>query len=127
MQATAYSYEWSETKWVVNQSSPNFLQVKHSIPTNQTVTKVPYLGTSSARNAPRSHALHQVAMLTIAVRMALAKYVSVQPSNRPEWLQPTREPPNRLRVRNSLTDRLEEFVPHEGNRVRWYTCKLTLV
>ena len=31
-----------------------------------------------------------------------------------------------LRLRNSLTGNLEEFVPIFGNQVRWYTCGPTV-
>jgi cysteinyl-tRNA synthetase len=29
-------------------------------------------------------------------------------------------------LRNSLTDELEAFTPHEGNKVHWYTCGPTV-
>jgi len=53
----------------------------------------------------------------------VASYCPLEIANRPVWYRPTAPERPRLRVRNSLTETLEDFIPHEGNRVRWYTCK----
>ena len=59
--------------------------------------------------------------------MSTAHYVKVEPPNRPVWYMPQQASASKLRVRNSLTESLDEFVPHEGNRVRWYTCEFISV
>lgn len=67
-------------------------------------------------------------MSSAAAAAAEATYTEVEgKASITKWLKPaptaTR---NKLMMRNSLTDQLEEFVPHEGNKVSWYTCGPTV-
>ncbi|KAH9259248.1 cysteine-tRNA ligase [Batrachochytrium salamandrivorans] len=61
---------------------------------------------------------------------AEANYTEVEgKANITKWLKPSAPVAanrGKLMMRNSLTDQLEEFVPHDGNKVTWYTCGPTV-
>lgn len=44
----------------------------------------------------------------------------------PTWAAPASNDRIKLKLYNSLTRQKEEFVPLEGNNVRWYSCGPTV-
>lgn len=46
--------------------------------------------------------------------------------SQPTWQAPQATPPLKLKLYNSLTRQKEEFVPIDGNNVKWYSCGPTV-
>jgi cysteinyl-tRNA synthetase len=49
--------------------------------------------------------------------------------NHPKWRAPTAVPVEQqdvLRMNNTLTGRMDEFIPQKGRQVRWYNCGPTV-
>lgn len=47
-------------------------------------------------------------------------------AEKPGWIPPTRPHAEVLRVSNSLTKKLDEFIPNNGKNINWYTCGPTV-
>jgi hypothetical protein len=97
----------------------------HHQPANKTETNTP-IATCAPHSSPLS-LNHSLTMVRYGAD-ALGEPEACS-SHHPKWRAPTAVPAdqeNVLRIHNTLTGRLDEFVPQKGRQVRWYNCGPTV-